>query len=203
MMAVLHGDAHLLKGKHGVTSQVASVIQTGQVEIAAAIQQLGALGVFKVVELHLGADVEHVPHVLRLAHHAREHMARVALEGLAIGRADVAEHARHGVALRAPRQHLERGGVGKRQHIGFLGAAKALDAAAIEAHAVGESVLKLARDDGERFHAAEHIGEPKAHEVHIAAFDGFQNEILFRVGSHGRFLLRAPGHAAARILTTS
>ena len=130
-------------------------------------------------------------------------MARIAFEGLAIGRADVAEHARHGVAFRAPRQHLERGGVGKRQHVGFLGAAEALDAAAIEAHAVGKGVLELAGDDGERFHAAEHIGEPESHEVHIAAFDGFQDEILFRIGSHGRFLLHAPGHAAARILTSS
>ena len=203
VMAVLDGNAHLLQREHGIASQVAGVIQTGQVEIAAAIQKLGALGVLEVIELNLGADVEHVPHVLGLAHHARQHMARVAFEGLAVGRADTAEHTGDGVALRAPGKHLERGGVGERQHIGFLGTAEALDAAAVEAHAVGEGVFKLAGDDGERLHAAEHIGEPESHEVHIAAFNGFQNEILLRVGSHERFLLHAPDHAAARIQTSS
>jgi hypothetical protein len=52
----------------------------------------------------------------------------------------------------------------------------------------------LARADGERLHVAEHVGEPEAHEVHVAALDGLHHEIL--VGIHLSTLLLRRGHGA-------
>ena len=182
MVGVLHRDAHLLQGEHRVTAQVGSVVETRQVEIPAVVEHLGRMLVLKVEELKLGPYVKHVAHIERALDLACEHLARVALEGLAVGRADVAEHASHRVALRAPREHLKGRGVGEGEHVAFARAAKALDAAAIEAHAVLEGVLELARDNGERLHVAEHVGKPEADEVDIAALDGLEHEILFRIG---------------------
>ena len=197
MMRVFHGDAHLLQREHGVAPQVGSVVEAGQVEVAAAVEHLGALSVLEVVELQLGADVERIPHLLRLLHRAGQHLTRVALERRAVGRAQAAEHARHRVGLRPPGQHLERGGIGERQHVGLLRAAEALDAAAVEAHAVGEGVLQLARDDRERLHAPQHVGEPEAHEMDVAALDGFQDEVL--LGGHGhRTILSLSNHHYTR-----
>ncbi len=189
VMRVLHRDAHLLQREHRVAPQVARVVEAREVEVAPTVEHLGALRVLEVEEFQLGADVEDIAHLRRLLHRARQHVPRVSLEGRAVGRADAAEHARHRIVLGPPGQHLERGGVGERQHVGFLGAAEPLDAAAVEAHAVGEGVFQLAGNDGERLHGAQHVGEPEAHEVHVAALDGLQHEVLVRVEGHdGSFL---------------
>ena len=182
VMGVFHRDAHLLQGKHRVAAQVGGVVEARQIEVATVVEHLGRMLVLKVEELELGPDVENVAHIERALDLACEHLAWVALEGLAVRRADVAEHAPHRVALRAPREHLEGRGVGEGEHVAFARSAKALDAAAVEAHAVLEGVLELARDDGERLHVAENIGKPEADEVDIAALDGFEHEILFRIG---------------------
>ena len=184
MVRVLDGDAHLLEREDGVAAQVARVVERGEVEVAAGVEHLGARGVLEVVVLELGADVEDVAHVRGALDGAREHVARVALERGAVGAADVAEHAGDRVGLRAPRQDLERGGVGERQHVGFRLEREPLDAATIEAHAVGERVVELAGDDGERLHVAHDVGEPEAHEVHVAALDGFEHEVLLWIGGH-------------------
>ena len=181
VVGVLHRNAHLLQGEHRVAAQVRGIVEARQIEIPAVVEYLGGMLVLEVEELELGPDVEHVAHVERTLDLAREHLARVALEGLAFGRADVAEHATDGVAFGAPRKHLEGRGVGEGEHVAFPRAAKALDAAAVEAHAVLEGVLELARDDGERLHVAENIGKPEANEVDIAALDGLEHEILFRI----------------------
>ena len=212
VVAVLHGDAHLLQCEHRVAAQVGGVVEAREVEVAAAVEHLGALGPLEVVELQLGAHVEHIAHLPGLPHRARQHLARIAFERQAVGRAHVAEHAGDRVGLRAPGQHLERGGIGIGEHVGFLRAAEPLDAAAVEAHAVGERVLELARHDGERLHGAQHVGEPEAHEVHVAALDGLEEEVLVGVRGHGRILslrnhynprcfglvTQLPGHAARR-----
>ena len=194
MMGVLHGNAHLLQREHRVAAQIGRVVEACEVEVAAAVEHLGALGVFEIVVLKLRPHVEREAHVARLVHRARQDMARIALERSSVGRADAAEHAADRVGFRTPRQHLEGGGVGIGQHVGFLRAAKPLDAAAVEAHAVGEGVLQLAGDDGERLHGAQHVGEPEPDEVNVAAFDGLQDEILLGVRGHApsSFLARRP-----------
>ena len=84
----------------------AGVVQRREVEVAPAVEHLGALGVFEVEEFQFGAHVEHVAHLRRLLHRAGQHVARVALERRAVGRADAAEHARHGRCARAAKAAL-------------------------------------------------------------------------------------------------
>ena len=139
VMWVFHGDAHLLQREHGVAPQVGSVVEAGQIEVAAAVEHLGALGVpFEVVELQLGADVERIPHLLRLLHRAGQHLTRVALERRAVG-------VRRPQNMRATA--LDSGRQGSTWNVEASGNAsmsdscvrqKPFDAAAVEAHAVGE-----------------------------------------------------------------
>ena len=180
VMGILHGNAHLLQREHRIAAQITRVVEAREVEVPASVEHLGAAGVLEVVELQLRPHVEYVAPVPRLVHRTRQHLARVALEGTAVRGANVAEHARNRVGFGTPRQHLERRGIRKSQHIGLLGATEALDAASVEAHAVGERALQFAWNDREGFHEAEHISEPEANEVNIAALDGFEYEILLR-----------------------
>ena len=85
------------------------------------------------------------PIALRALQRAAQHVARVALVGRALGRQDVAEHARDALLLRAPRQHGERRRVGHRDHVGLLDRVEAGDRGAVEAHAALERVVELGR----------------------------------------------------------
>ena len=136
---------------------------------------------FEQIELNFRTELHRDACRLCIGNSAAQDRACVAGKRRAVGVADVAEHATDGVAFGAPRKHLEGRGVGEGEHVAFPRAAKALDAAAVEAHAVLEGVLELARDDGERLHVAENIGKPEANEVDIAALDGLEHEILFRI----------------------
>src|SRR5206468_9407338 len=80
---------------------------------------------------------------------ALEHVARIALERLAVEAVDVTEHPRDGRVLAAPRHDLERARVGSGEHVGFLGARVPLDRGAVEGHALFERAFELRPPDGE------------------------------------------------------
>ena len=82
-----------------------------------------------------------------------------------------------------PGDHLERGGVGDRHHVGFLDAAEPLDRGAVEPHALGERTLELLGRDRERLQEPEHVGEPQPDEPDPPLLDRAQNELGFR-GKH-------------------
>ena len=127
MVGVFDRNAHLLKRQNRVAAQIRSRVIGGQVEKARIIDGVGLRGILEVEVLELGANVHGIAHARGLGKHATQHVARVAIEGLALGRENVAEHACHAIVLGAPRQHLERARVGKGNHVGLCGTREALD----------------------------------------------------------------------------
>ena len=120
--------------------------------------------------------------------------------GLALGRADVGEHARDAAALvlRAPRQHRERRRVRHRDHVGLLDRVEAGDRGAVEAHAALEGVVELGGVDRERLQLPEDVGEPEADEADAALLDE-RLDVLGVLGwsAMARGSLDGPGRAAS------
>lgn len=104
--------------------------------------------------------------------------------------------------LGTPGKDLERRGLRIGEHVRFTVEREAAHAAPVEAHALFEGVFKLARDNGEGLHAAEYVAEPETHKVDIAAFHGFQHEILIRAACHGTSFLLAFAHYNERRVAT-
>ncbi len=117
----------------------------------------------------------------RLGQRALENVARVGDGGLAVGRRDVAEHARGRVDLAAPRKDLEGRRVGMREHVRLVGAGQALDRRAVESESLGERALDLGRGDRDRLQGADDIREPEPDEFDAALLDGAENEVALLV----------------------
>ena len=172
VMGVLGVDAELLERQHGLAPQVRAGVERGQIEIAALVEHLGGLGVAEVEVLELRADV-----VVVKAHRAcslerpAQDVSRVALVRRALGGDDVAEHPRHALLGGAPRQHVERLGVGHRDHVRLLDRIEAGDRGAVESHPALERVRELGRVDRECLELAEDVGEPQADEANVALAD--------------------------------
>ena len=94
------------------------------------------------------------------------------------------------VDLAAPRQDLERRGVGVGEHVGLVDAREALDRRAVEAEALGEGALDLGRGDRDRLERADDVGEPEPDELDAPLLDRAKNELLLAV--------HVPDPAAAR-----
>ena len=102
VVGVLGLDAELLEPEHGVAAQVRAGVERRQVEVAALVEHLGGARVPEVEVLELGSDEEVVEaHRLGALDRAAQDVARIALVGRALRRADVAEHAPDGVLARA------------------------------------------------------------------------------------------------------
>ena len=177
MEGVLNRDAHLLEGEHGVTAQVARGIRRHEVEVAHLVHGNGRVVVGEVIVFELRADVHDVSGRLRLAEHATQALARIALEIRAVGLANVAEHAGHAVVRGTPGKHLERGRVREGEHVGLLGRGESFDGRAVEADALLEGNLEVFGANGEALEPAEHIGKPEMHKADAALLDGAKNEI--------------------------
>ncbi len=155
------------------------------VEVAGGVDGLGTLRAerrgLQEVELDLGVRVEREAGVGRLRQRALQHVPRVGDRGLPVRRRDVAEHPRRGVDLAAPRQDLERGGVGVGEQVGFVRPRQALDRRAVESEALGERALDLGRRDRHRLQGADDVGEPEPDELDAALLDRAQNEVTLLV----------------------
>ena len=172
----LHVNAHGLERQHGLTAQVACGVERGEVEVATAVERLGALGVLEVEELKLGAEViVVVPHRLGALHGAAQDLPGVAFVRLAGGQLDVAEHPCHALHLGAVGQHLEGVGVGHGHHVRLLDGVEAGDGGAVKAHAVRHGIGQLLARDGEALELPEDVREPEAHELDVALFHERQN----------------------------
>ena len=124
---------------------------------------------------------------------ALEHVAGIALEGLAVVVEDVAEHPGRRVVALGPREQLEAVGVGPGEHVALLHAAEAVDGGAVEVHALVERVLELGRADGDGLELAEHIGEPQPDQADAALLDGAEHVVLLTFhGAHVGTSPRAP-----------
>ena len=102
---------------------------------------------------------------------AAQHVARVALVGLALGRQDVAEHPADALLLGPPGQHRERRRVRHGDHVGLLDRVEAGDRGAVEAHPALEGVVELGGVDRERLQLAQDVGEPEPDEADLALLD--------------------------------
>ena len=125
--------------------------------------------------------VEREPGVGGLRERALEHVARIGDGGLAVGRRDVAEHARRRVDLAAPRQDLERRRVRVGEQVRLVRAGQTLDRRAVETEPLGEGALDLGRGDRHRLERADDVGEPEADELDAALLDRAQNEVTLLV----------------------
>ena len=177
MVGVLHVDAQLLEGEHGLAADVGAGVERGEVEVAALVERLGRaavlrLGVAEVEVLELGPDVEGVEaHLLRALQRPPQHVARVALVGLAARGEHVAEHPRDALLVRPPGQHLEGGHVGHGDHVRLLDGVEAGDRGAVEAHAALEGVVELRCVDREALQLPQDVGEPEADEADVPLLD--------------------------------
>jgi hypothetical protein len=192
VVGVLDIDPELLERKDRVAPDVRAGVERGEVEVAALVEDLGAAGVAEQEVLELGADEEVVePHLVRPLHGPAQDVPRVALVRLALGGDDVGEHAGDAAAvlLRAPRQHVERLGVGHRDHVRLLDRVEAGDRRPVEAHAALERVVELVGVDRERLQLPEDVGEPQADEADPALLDERLDIVgavrSFLVGQHG------------------
>ncbi len=178
VVGVLHLDAHGVQSVDGVAAQVATGVEGGEVEVAAVVEHLGAAAVLEVEELELGTDVHGVAQGLGLGHDFAQHVARVAVEGLAVGLLDVAEHAGGAAGAGAPGEQGEGAGIGVGHHVGFLDAGEAVDRGPVEAHALVEGAFELGRGDGEALEGAKHVGEPEPDELDLLVLDDLEDVLL-------------------------
>jgi hypothetical protein len=93
---------------------------------------------------------------------------------------------RSAVVAGAPRQDLERRGVGVGEHVGLVDAGEALDGRAVEADALLEGVLELGRGHAHALEEAQHVGEPQSYEPDVTLLERPEHEVLLL--AHGTTL---------------
>ena len=193
VVAELHRDAEVLEHPHRATAEVVRRAARDVVEVAGGVDGLGAVRTerrrLQQVELDLGVRVEGESGIRGLRQRALEHVTRVGDGGLAVGRRDVAEHARGRVDLAPPRQGLERRGIGVGEQVRLVRPGEALDRRAVEAETFAERALDLGGGDRDGLQRADHVGEPEPHELDSALLDRSQDEVallVHRVPSDGR-----------------
>ena len=177
----LHRDAHLLQHGDGLAPEVAAQALRGVVEVARVVDRgrrlTGDQRVLEQEELDLGVGVEGEPQVGRLLQRPLQHVPGIGVGRRTVGHRDVAEHPRRGRLAVPPGQHLERGRVGVRDHVGLVDPGEALDRRAVETHALGEGPLELSRGDRHRLQEPENVGKPHADESHVPLFDRPKHEL--------------------------
>ena len=105
-----------------------------------------------------------------------------AQDGRAVGQQDVAEHP--GALAADPaleREHLERGRVRHRDHVGLVDPGEALDRRAVEPDALLEGRLQLGRRHRDALERAQHVGEPQPDEPDVPLLQRPEHELLLTV----------------------
>ena len=180
MMRVLNGNAHLLEREHRFAAKVGRVVERRQIEIAALVDRLRRGIALEAEILDRRADIDRIAHRACTLQHIHEHMARVAGSRRPVGRAQIAEHARHAIVARAPWQHLESRRIRVHEHIGILQTRKPVDRRAVKADAFFKRDFDIGRRNGDIFQIAENIGEPQSQKANVALFD-LLDDILLRI----------------------
>jgi hypothetical protein len=183
VVAELDADPHPLEHGDRLPAEVVPEIVRRLVEISAGVdrlrqQQLSRRPLVQEEELDLRVHVEGEPEVSRLLHHPTQDMSGIGVRRRAVRHEDVAEHPRRPRRFAAPWQHLERRGVGAREHVRLVHSGEALDRGAVEADALRESALELGRGNRHRLEKAEDVGEPQPDEADVPLLDRPQDELL-------------------------
>jgi hypothetical protein len=172
VVGVFGVDPELIEREHGLPAQIGAGVQRRQVEVPALVEDLRRLGVTEVEVLQLRAHVVVVKaHLLGALERASQDEPGVALIRGPLGSDDVAEHPRHPLLDRTPRQDRERARVGHGDHVGLLDWVEAGDRGAVEAHPPLERIAQLGGVDRESLQLAEDVGEPQADEAEVSLLD--------------------------------
>ena len=185
VVAELHRDAEVFEHPHRAAAEVVRGAAGDVVEVAGGIDRLGTIRPerrgLQQVELDLGVRVEREAGIRRLRERPLEHVTGVGDRGLAVGRRDVAEHARGGIDLAAPRQDLERRRVGVGEQVGLVRAGQTLDRRTVETEALAERSFDLGRRDRHRLESADDVREPEPDEFDAPLLDRPQYEVTLLV----------------------
>ena len=172
-------EAHRLEREHDLAADVLAHVDRAQIEVAGGVVRFGGrnavLGL-KEEELRLGPGVHRVALRRREGDHFLQAGARVAGERLAVGRVDVADHARDVLAGGArPRKHAERREVRAQVHVRLFDPHEPFDRRAVEHDLAVERLLELPVGDLDVLDRAEDVGELQAHELHLLALGALED----------------------------
>jgi len=199
VVAVLDGDAHGLQGEDDVAADVVAEVQRRGVEVAALVQDLGALVVGEQEELQLRTHVVGQALLGGLGQDALQAVAGVAGVGRAVGVDHVAEHAGDRAVGGPPGADLEGGRIGHGHHVRLVDAAEAQDRGTVEAHAFLKGGLELLGRDLEAFQRAQDVHEPVLDEADIVVLDRLHDVVGVFALENGNFhILDPPGLVCRR-----
>jgi hypothetical protein len=181
----LHLDAELLEPVHHLLADLGAEV-LGKIEVPSRVvrQRLNRPVLpAQQEELELRTGVEREAEVARPLQLPLQHAARIAGEGIAVRRVDVADDARRtgaqlgavGADARLPRDGAERAEIRLQEHVGFGDPREALDRAAVEPLAVLDGLFQLVHRHLHRFHAADDVGELQADEAQVALLGGLHD----------------------------
>ena len=186
VVVVLDRDPDRLERLDRLEAEVGCRIERRHREVAALVERLGALAVLEEEVLELGTDVERVEaHLAHPLERPAEHVAWIALVGLAVGLDDVADHPADLGLARRRRHDPEGRRVGHRDHVGFLDRVEARDRRAVEAHAVVERARSSLEGDREALQVPLEIGEPEEDVLDLVLLDAGEN-LAARLGIRRR-----------------
>ena len=191
MVRVFHRDAHLLEHVHGGAAEVHAWAARHVVEVAALVDRGRGLGpvvlAFEQVELDFRMHVEREALVLGFGERALQHVTWIAERRLAVRGQNVAEHAGGTLRATAPRQDLERRGIGLNDHIVFGHAGHALDGGTVEAETLLKRGFQFGRSNRHGLQCSQHVREPQTNKAHVAFFDRAQRKLLLFIHSRLSF----------------
>ncbi len=177
MEGILYRHAHLLEHQYGVAAQVTRGVRLRKIKVAHVIEGQRLVLVSEVVILQLSTHVHDKAGFFGAMEHATQTLARITLKGLAVGSANIAEHAGSTIVTRTPRQYLEGRGVRERQHVSFLGRSKALDSRAIKTNTLFKGNLKVLWADCKTLKTSQYIDEPETDKTNVALLDRAKHEV--------------------------
>ena len=148
MVAELHRDTNLFKHGHRLATEIlhnpaGRVIKIGFIVYRYRKTVITQLGRFEQIKLNFRRCIAREPHFSRFVEGSLEYAASVGCARLTIGCKNIAEHAGGMVFNPAPRQYLECGGIGLKQHIGFVHARKTLNRGTVKAEPFLEGAFNL------------------------------------------------------------
>ena len=199
MMAGLHGEAHLLQAQADLPAGGLALIQGAQIKIARPVTGLGG-GHPTVVrleeeELALGADIQSIAQVRRLALHPAQHLTGVAHKGGAVSVVHITQEPTHLASGGTPGVDGKAVQIRVQVLVGLIDMDKALNGGSVDHHPAVHGLLQLRDGDRHIFQFAEYIHKLHPDEFHILLLDDPDN--IFSGISHLQKCLPLPAVPAA------
>ncbi len=164
-------EPHIGEGDDDLTTDVLRKVGRGKVEVAAAVLELrsrSAAEHLKEEEFEFRPGVEDVPVLCRVLHRPPEHVARVALKRLPVGRlVDIADEPGFRVLPGPPGQEGVSREVGFEHHVGLFYPDETLDRRPVEPDTAGQRLFGLLHRDSNVLRQPQEVGElqPKKFDV--------------------------------------